>query len=888
MAKKKLYKSKTNFTLKRLHQSGSYGHIYERDYTTIPSTTVLPEGQIPTYNSPSFGLTVRAGYNGQKKYNYGEWVGNPSECGGNTNSWTLSCMPEPNISDSKVVVKPNAVNLTSYVYFGSANELIKATIGNIVTNFPAEIYVTDKTVNDTGLLERSDITSTVDLQAYGDYYVIDNPFMIDLTQLTIPENSIVNPLRYMCESYYKYNVIKGDNTTSIMNWEIFSEETPKCINNGDKLASIKFSNLRNETLIIIDCFYLDGDILYITNSPVNTRIRPNDDAVNEFFNSLDDFEKILLNQYTDYTAKFETFEESYEDGWYMHTVDYKWPTSQGDWNLALNGKAYNDYVNSLSILTEGYDSLFTNVIWRTMAHESITNMDLTFTRNDELTELPNSSKLNMMLNIFGRQFDEIKKYIDNIKNSRRVTYDQNGCMPDYFLSDELGTLGWDVKTVLNDVSNDIITPPMYGARTLGFTSSDANAEFMRRLSLNSKRVFRKKGTKMGIEDLLAVFGYHSLDWLRRSKNVSIVKASDTDLRRAYVLHEYTYVVNGYAKDIKGNDLISNVKRLNELKDSFPVENLNNDEYIDSYYGLPVAEVLNPENEEESTLIPWFDKDVKYDGDMYFQMKGGWSGFDNDGKRTYEHTVSRIHFVPKQSDLFELNYYKIDENGLYFVGEEGKYYKIKNLEQHQQIEGWKHQDKFDVNELKKLEEAENIIDYNKGNNPHTGLYDDGYGYLNTYASLFSNATFENARIDEIGEKVETYGFNIERQEDLTKCVFLKDSLVNGEENKMLYNRLRPKTTIRPRNPFKNKDNSIEYTEIAGTSIMNNKVFHIEFDDAHKDFIEKDILPYVKQMIPSTTIFSYSFKRLTGDELDSSKAKTCQIICDGDTCPIYGVA
>ena len=48
MAKKKLFKSKSNFTLKRLHQSGSYGNIYERDYTTIANTGAAPKGQIPT------------------------------------------------------------------------------------------------------------------------------------------------------------------------------------------------------------------------------------------------------------------------------------------------------------------------------------------------------------------------------------------------------------------------------------------------------------------------------------------------------------------------------------------------------------------------------------------------------------------------------------------------------------------------------------------------------------------------------------------------------------------------------------------------------------------------------------------------------------------------
>ena len=71
MAKKKLFKSKTNFTLRRLHQSGSYGNIYERDYTTLFNSPSNDNGQISIYNGPSFKLTVSAGLNRQKKYQYG-------------------------------------------------------------------------------------------------------------------------------------------------------------------------------------------------------------------------------------------------------------------------------------------------------------------------------------------------------------------------------------------------------------------------------------------------------------------------------------------------------------------------------------------------------------------------------------------------------------------------------------------------------------------------------------------------------------------------------------------------------------------------------------------------------------------------------------------------
>ena len=59
------------------------------------------------------------------------------------------------------------------------------------------------------------------------------------------------------------------------------------------------------------------------------------------------------------------------------TKKYKWPLAEGDWNIALNGISYSNYLFDLTNLAVGYDLLFTNSIWRDMVHESISNMDLT-------------------------------------------------------------------------------------------------------------------------------------------------------------------------------------------------------------------------------------------------------------------------------------------------------------------------------------------------------------------------------------------------------------------------------------------------------------------------------------------------------------------------------
>ena len=902
MAKKKLFKSKTNFTLKRLHQSGSYGNIYERDYTTIANSGASPEGQIPIYNSPSFKLSVRAGFNGQKKYNTGKWLTNSESCPGNNTSWTLGCMPEANRLDSTIVLKPNTHRLTDFSCYGSASELIKASITDIIKRFPAELYVTSKTLESTGIFDTESIDLTSQIVNDGGLYIIDNPMAVDIMQAVIPENSTFSPVRYFCASEFKYDLydksgkllVSGKeldnwnqqqvgNNYRVM-WVVEGNEDKPCISNGDLVAIVRIGDLNSDglphesgsgTFINIKCYYYEGNILYVTDATPGTYIRPNKKTINEFFASLDDFEKVLLNQYTEYTAKFETYEESDTDGWYKIEHEYKWPTALGGWNLAVTGKRYGEYIDSLSKLALAYDELFTDAIWRTMTHEAIGNMDLTLTRNGEDIDIPNSSKIRQVLNVIGRQFDEIKKYADTIKQCNTITYNQDANTPDYFLPDNLNMTGWECKSILSDVSNEIITDPMYGARTIGYTASDANNEFMRRLKLNSKNIFAQKGTKRGLEDLLAVFGYHSTDWINAYLEFNGPQSLSSDIyKKSFLAIEYVYVANGYSSNKTGSETTELVRTLNQLKDTFHNDGINDDtKPMDLYQGIPVAEATNDEG--KTIIVPWFNNDEKYDSGIYFQSKGGWARNDGDGTTIgrYEQTVSKIHYIISLEDLTAIPYADIDTYGLYFVAQEDKYYKVYDLNLHQDIDsGWI------LASDDEIDQALMIIDDNKGNNPHTGHYDGGYHFLDAFGTLFKDCTFSNAREEQLAE-VGRLGFNITQQTDSTKCLFFGENYTDIEFP------LRGTNRVEPYNLFSGL--SGKYSEEASFSVINSKELHLVFDKTHREFLEKDVLPYVKQMIPSTTIFSYSFETLATDFEQKYVAKTNKIICDGNLCPIYGI-
>jgi hypothetical protein len=177
---------------------------------------------------------------------------------------------------------------------------------------------------------------------------------------------------------------------------------------------------------------------------------------------------------------------------------------------------------------------------------------------------------------------------------------------------------------------------------------------------------------------------------------------------------------------------------------------------------------------KQVLVPWFDKNLEYDGDFYFQMKGAWGR--NDGKTddtgttetsVYAYSISKIRYASTIEELYSIPYRNIDVHGIYYIGNDDIYRKVKDIDKHNTADGW------ETPSYEEIEQAVNIVDINKGNNPHTGEYDNGYSYLEMYGELFKHSTFNNVRKSEVSDRL-NYGFNIARYAESTKCMYFGSS------------------------------------------------------------------------------------------------------------------
>lgn len=221
-----------------------------------------------------------------------------------------------------------------------------------------------------------------------------------------------------------------------------------------RVADIKLT-IKDEGYIDIYAYLGDNnDIVYLSKdgNGFEYHIRPKKEFLDKFYNECDNFERLLLNYNTTpkYKALFSVIKEN-DRGYYREMEEFTFPTSDGGYNIDASSYGFSDYTSRLAEIGAYYDEYFTDNLYRSMTHEAIKNFDWTFTRefvgNGEEEFIHGGEKIQKALRLFAREFDEILSYINNIKNTGRITYDERSNIPDYFLIDEAENNGWDVCMV---------------------------------------------------------------------------------------------------------------------------------------------------------------------------------------------------------------------------------------------------------------------------------------------------------------------------------------------------------------------------------------------------------------------------------------------------------
>lgn len=300
-------------------------------------------------------------------------------------------------------------------------------------------------------------------------------------------------------------------------------------------------------------------------------------------------------------------------------------------------------------------------------------------------EIPPSSwnPYNQTANQYSRRFGEItgtiiEPYSDDIFPYTKPVYSTcvDGKPIDIDVPNYSGqTYYVEDSKVYNVLSNYFSTEEM--------TIPEINNEFMKRLKINSKHIFRKKGTIDGIESLMALFGLRSKRWCDENKYINA--------RYDYDIEEISMYAEPFFDQMDNVHLMYKMDWYNSCK-TIPYDTLSyiNGEYV-NYQGLPVAyRDVEVNNETRRKLYPHFSHDGIYDGDMYYQMNGGWLGytpfrFDKDNKfimdghnnETRVETMRNIMQVKNITELLNQPAGDLFENVIYYVNDLSENFAIIN-------------------------------------------------------------------------------------------------------------------------------------------------------------------------------------------------------------------
>lgn len=370
--------------------------------------------------------------------------------------------------------------------------------------------------------------------------------------------------------------------------------------------------------------YMDGDgnKKLLTKHVPSSNASPNDLVIiepkkkffDEFWETLDDFEGVLLNRNSRpmYKAVLETPYVDKEKHYYDYRP-YIWPTVNGYAPDTTSG-VFNGYLNSLMKIAEYYDEYESDNLWRMLTHESIKNLDRSGIIYED-ADYFDATRMEAMIRIHGRVYDDIIRYANGIKYVNSITYDEKNNIPDYFLSDKIELYGFDSKsinefqkyeTIESRTSVELTSDNVFSATMLsGITTFEVNGEFMKRFALSEKYILSEKGTRRGIESLLGMFGYRCISDSHKGEECKIGD---------YEITEYIRIANNFPNY---NEISSLRLAGDYTHDDTPNENLME--------GYPVA-VVSPANSNgdfDYYIIPWYDITKDYVNGIYFQEKGGW-------------------------------------------------------------------------------------------------------------------------------------------------------------------------------------------------------------------------------------------------------------------------
>ena len=399
--------------------------------------------------------------------------------------------------NSGVLLNLDKNNLKYNAQFGSLNEFVRVSLEDIITNWPASLYLnkTAFNANNTAINGNTYENYVYDLLTDVSYFRVNTTFINNNFQINFLKNGSIldtfnstNDLRNITVNYASYAVLINDTEYPVLNFT-------------------------GATYTTNDYIYLSvkGNPFTGTASNLAYHIKPNKLKEETFFNTLPDFEAYLLNRLVmpQYTAAFKYAVKSEGGAVLFLTESITWPTTDG-YNIDFDTSDYITYATKLLDLSTNNDLASSDLMNRYLVSDSISSFDTAPMNIDYLDQDTTGQKITKTLRIYGKSYDDINNFIEGISFANTVTYNKQDNIPDIYIKNLSRVLGWELisSVIENGLLASYVTTAKstYAGQAVGLTPVEADIELWRRLILNSPWLWKSKGARKSIEFLLKFIG----------------------------------------------------------------------------------------------------------------------------------------------------------------------------------------------------------------------------------------------------------------------------------------------------------------------------------------------------------------------------------------------
>jgi hypothetical protein len=401
--------------------------------------------------------------------------------------------------NNNVVLNLDKSDLNTFVRFGSAYEFLRVSIQNIILNYPGSLFFNSqkffqnsynhKTVYGVSYDEINNITT---LFPYVN--VVDNVFGIvyNDNNTSLPDDKELKNLNISYENYVLWSISDPNSYYEIIG---FTGNTINSVTYYEDSGLPQNSFLRVQVkgnpfgaLGTGDSFYYDY------------HIRPNIVVFEEFRSLLNSYEKNIVSKRDNNEGFNFTLKDPIllEDG----DIVYKdslmvWATSD-KYNIDINTPSYQKFLTIVLSIGTKYDKIKTDLIARFLTPSSLKAYDLT-----------EEGKISKLLRIYGREFDQLRQFIDSLVNINKLSYDKVNNIPDQLIKNLATTFGWEYFSLINEeefIETILTTDNNERSLTEETLPSEIDIELWRRIIINASYFWKTKGTRQALKSIFLLIG----------------------------------------------------------------------------------------------------------------------------------------------------------------------------------------------------------------------------------------------------------------------------------------------------------------------------------------------------------------------------------------------